>query len=45
MTEDTVQKIFLQTENGGFIEVNMTLPMEMLFDDIINFISKTDFEN
>lgn len=42
---DCTTSIFLQIDNGEFIEFNLTLPLQMLFDDAINFVSKTDFEN
>lgn len=41
--ESSTTKIFVEQENGEYQEVDMTLPLQMLFDDVISFVSKTDF--
>lgn len=41
--EKSMTHIFVEKENGKYEEYDMTLPLQMLFDDIITFISKTDF--
>lgn len=38
-----VQEVFFEVDSGEFVRVDMTLPLQMLFDDIMTFISKTDF--
>lgn len=38
-------EVFLDMNNGEYLQFNMTLPIQMLFDDVFNFVSKTDFEN
>lgn len=38
-----VQEVFFEVNNGEFVKVDMTLPLQMLFDDVMTFVSKTDF--
>lgn len=38
-------EVFLEMNNGEYLQFDMTLPLQMLFDDVFNFVSKTDFEN
>ena len=50
MVKDTVEdlsagEVYLDLNNGEYLQFNMTLPMQMLFDDIFPFVSKTDFDN
>lgn len=44
MIETASKRIFIQIDNGDFLEFKFNLQMQMLFDDVIAFISKTDFE-
>ncbi|MFR1672266.1 MAG: hypothetical protein ACLSWI_04895 [Candidatus Gastranaerophilaceae bacterium] len=37
-------EIFLDMQNGEYLQFDMTLPLQMLFDDVMTFVSKTDFE-
>lgn len=41
-TEES-QEIFFDLGNGEYTKVDMTLPLQVLFDDIMTFVSKTDF--
>ena len=37
--------VFLDLNNGEYLQFDMTLPIQILFDDVMNFVSKTDFED
>lgn len=37
-------EVFLDLNNGEYLQFDMTLPLQILFDDVMNFVSKTDFE-
>ncbi len=37
-------EVFVDLQNGEYLQFDMTLPLQMLFDDVMNFVSKTDFE-
>ena len=40
-TDDDL-KLFLDLDNNGhYIKVDLTFPLQMLFDDVINFVSTT----
>ena len=43
--EEQTQKVFLDLNNGEYLQFDMTLPIQILFDDVMNFVSKTDFED
>ena len=38
-----VQEVFFEVNNGEYVKVDMTLPLQMLFDDVMTFVSITDF--
>lgn len=38
-------EVFLDLNNGEYLQFDMTLPMQMLFDDAFTFVSKTDVDN
>ena len=38
-----VPRVFYETEEGEVKKFDVTLPLQMLFDDVITFVSKTDF--
>ena len=40
--KDEVMEIFFETDEGIFYLTDMTLPLQMLFDDIMTFVSITD---
>jgi len=37
-------EVFLDLQNGEYLQFDMTLPIQILFDDIMTFVSKTDLE-
>ena len=41
---DERQQIFLDLNNGEYLKIDVTLPLQMLFDDVMTFVCKTDFE-
>lgn len=41
--EEKPQEIFFDLENGKQFKVDMTLPLQVLFDDVMTFVSKVDF--
>lgn len=41
--ENSMTKVFVELDSGKVNEIDMSLPLQMLFDDVITFISKTDF--
>lgn len=43
--EFSAGEVFLDLNNGEYLQFDMTLPLQMLFDDAISFVSKTDFDN
>lgn len=50
MVENTTKdfsecEVYLDLNNGEYLQFDMTLPMQMLFDDVFTFVSKTDFDN
>ena len=42
--ENRDTEVILDLNNGEYLQFDMTLPMQILFDDVMNFISKTDFD-
>ena len=43
--EEQTPEVFLDMNNGEYLKFDMTLPLQILFDDVMNFVSKTDFED
>jgi len=37
-----IQKVSFEVNNGEFMDFDMTLPLQMLFDDVMTFVSITD---
>ena len=42
--QQETQEVFLDLNNGEYLQFDMTLQMQILFDDVMTFISRTDFE-
>jgi hypothetical protein len=42
--EASTTEVFLDLNNGEYLQFDMTLPLQMLFDDIMTFVSKTDID-
>lgn len=42
--QQEIQEVFLDLNNGEYLQFDMTLQMQILFDDAMTFISRTDFE-
>ncbi len=40
----SASEVFVDLNNGEYLQFDMTLPLQMLFDDVFTFVSKTDFE-
>ena len=38
-----VSKVYVETEDGTPLNFEMTLSLQMLFDDVMTFVSETDF--
>ncbi|MBP3923959.1 hypothetical protein J6E39_01790 [bacterium] len=36
-------EVIIDMDNGEYMQFDMTLPLQVLFDDIMTFVSKTDF--
>ena len=34
-------KVYVDMENGEFMEFNMSIPLQILFDDVMTFVTKT----
>lgn len=34
-------QVFLDLENGEYFKVDLTYPLQMLFDDVVSFVSTT----
>lgn len=43
-TDFSAGEVFVEMNNGEFLQFDMTLPLQILFDDVFNFVSKTDFD-
>ena len=43
--EEQIPEVFIDLNNGEYLHFDITLPLQMLFDDVMNFVSKTDFED
>ncbi len=35
-------EVFVDLNNGEYLQFDMTLPLQMLFDDVMNFVSAAD---
>ena len=44
MVDNSVPEVFIDLNNGEFLQFDMTLPIQILFDDVMNFVSKTDLD-
>lgn len=44
MVENKEPEVFIDLNNGEYLQFDMTLPIQILFDNVMNFVSKTDFE-
>ncbi len=44
MVDKSVPEVFIDLNNGEFLQFDMTLPIQILFDDVMNFVSKTDLD-
>lgn len=44
MVKTKEPEVFLEVNNGEYLQFDMTLPIQILFDDVMTFVSKTDFE-
>lgn len=42
--QQEIQEVFLDLNNGEYLQFDMTLQMQILFDDAMTFILRTDFE-
>ncbi|MCI1274229.1 MAG: hypothetical protein LKG27_07345 [Clostridiaceae bacterium] len=40
---EEAQEVFFELENGEFAKIDMTLPLQVLFDDVMSFVSQEDF--
>ena len=36
------QGVFFEVNSGEFVKFDMTLPLQILFDDVMTFVSVTD---
>jgi len=39
MLQDPQQSVFFNVDDENYVKVDMTLPMQMLFDDVLSFVS------
>ncbi len=42
--ENNVTEVFLDLNNGEYLQFDMTLPLQILFDDVMNFVSKAELD-
>lgn len=40
--KEELMEVFLPLDNGEYYHFDLTLPLQMLFDDVVNAMSKTD---
>ena len=43
MLKEEPQEIIFNLDDENYVLVDMTLPIQMLFDDVMTFVSKVDF--
>lgn len=43
MVKEEPTEVIIDLNNGEYMQFDMTLPLQVLFDDIMTFVSKTDF--
>ena len=43
--EIETQEVFLDLNNGEYLQFDMTLQMQILFDDAMTFVSRADLDN
>lgn len=39
----SVPDVIVELNNGEYLQFDMTLPLQILFDDVLTFVSETDF--
>ena len=42
VSENSVPDIYFDMNNGEYVKIDMSLPLQMLFDDVMTFVSKTE---
>jgi len=35
-------EVFFEVDKGEYVQVEMSLPLQILFDNVLEFVSKTD---
>lgn len=40
--EELPQRIFISVADDEYIKIDMTLPLQMLFDDVMKFVDELD---
>ena len=35
--------VIVELNNGEYLQFNMSLPLQILFDDVLTFVSETEF--
>lgn len=40
--ESSTQEVFFDLNNGEYVMIDMNLPLQMLFDDVMTFVSQTE---
>ena len=43
--EQETQEVFLDLNNGEYLQFDMTLQMQILFDDAMTFVSRADLDS
>ena len=43
--DNETAEVFVDLNNGEYLQFDMTLQMQILFDDVMTFVSKTDFDS
>ena len=44
LAKNAATEVFVDLNNGEYLQFDMTLPIQILFDDVMNFVSKTYLE-
>jgi len=43
MVKEPQTEVFIDMQNGEYLQFDITLPIQVLFDDVMTFVSQTEF--
>ncbi len=42
MMKNELPEVFFDLSNGEYVKIDMSLPLQILFDDVMTFVSETE---